>query len=39
MKQAMDEYDIKFPQQPQVNKSEEPTSGVKDVDYEKVDEQ
>ena len=39
MKQAMDEYDIKFPQQPQVNKSEEPTSGFKDVDYEKVDEQ
>ena len=39
MKQAMDEYDLKFPQQPQVNKSEEPTSGFKDVDYEKVDEQ
>ena len=39
MKQAIEEYDIKFPQQPQVDKSEEPVSGVKDVDYEKVDEQ
>ena len=39
MKQAMDEYDIKFPQQAQMDKSEEPASGVKDVDYEKVDEQ
>ena len=39
MKQAMDEYEIKFPQQPEVNKPQEPASGVKDVDYEKVDEQ
>ena len=39
MKQAIDEYEIKFPQQPQMDKSQEPAPGVKDVDYEKVDEQ
>ena len=39
MKKAMEEYEIKFPQQPQMNKQQEPVSGVKDVDYEKVDEQ
>ena len=39
MKQAMDEYEIKVPGQPQMNNSEEPAAGVKDVDYEKVDEQ
>ena len=39
MKQAMDEYEIRFPQQPEVKEPQEPASGVKDVDYEKVDEQ
>jgi uncharacterized membrane protein HdeD (DUF308 family) len=39
MKQAMDEYDIRFPQKPEVKDTQEPASGVKDVDYEKVDEQ
>ena len=39
MKKAMEEYEIKFPQQTQMNKPQEPVSGVKDVDYEKVDEQ
>ena len=39
MKQAMDEYEIKFPQQSEMNKPQEPVSRVKDVDYEKVDEQ
>lgn len=39
MKQAMDEYDIRFPQQPEMKDAQKPASEVKDVDYEKVDEQ
>ena len=39
MKQAIDEYEIRFPQQPEMKEPQEPVSGVKDVDYEKVDEQ
>ena len=39
MKKAMDEYDIQHPQQPSAEKVEDPMADVKDVDYEKVDEQ
>lgn len=39
MKKAMDEYDIQHPQQPSADKVEDPMADVKDVDYEKVDEQ
>ena len=39
MKQAIDEYDIRFPQQPEMKDTRKTDSGVKDVDYEKVDEQ
>ena len=39
MKQAIDEYEIRFPQQPEMKDTEKPASGVRDVDYEKVDEQ
>lgn len=39
IKQAMDEYDIQHPQQPGAHHSEDPVDEVKDVDYEKVDEQ
>lgn len=39
MKKAMDEYDIQHPQQPFSPEPEDPMSDVKDVDYEKVDEQ
>ena len=35
----MDEYDIQHPQQPSADKVEDPMADVKDVDYEKVDEQ
>ena len=39
MKKAMEEYDIQHPQQPLSPEPENPMSDVKDVDYEKVDEQ
>jgi hypothetical protein len=39
MKQAMDEYEIKHPQQHVEDIAEKPADDVKDVDYEKVDEQ
>ena len=39
MKKAMDEYDIQHPQQPSAEKVEDSMADVKDVDYEKVDEQ
>ena len=39
MKKAMDEYDIRHPQQPFSPEPEDPMPDVKDVDYEKVDEQ
>lgn len=39
MKKAMDEYEIKFPHQSDAAGKEEPEIEVKDVDYEKVDEQ
>ena len=39
MKQAMDEYDVQNPQQSVEDAAEKPADDVKDVDYEKVDEQ
>ena len=39
MKQAMDEYDVQHPEQPIGGSVEKPMDDVKDVDYEKVDEQ
>jgi uncharacterized membrane protein HdeD (DUF308 family) len=39
MKQAIDEYEIKHPQQHVEDVAEKPADDVKDVDYEKVDEQ
>ena len=39
MKKAIEEYDIQHPQQPFSPEPENPMSDVKDVDYEKVDEQ
>ena len=39
MKKAMDEYDVQHPQQPLGGSVEKPMNDVKDVDYEKVDEQ
>ena len=38
-KQAMDEYDVQNPQQSVEDAAEKPADDVKDVDYEKVDEQ
>jgi len=39
MKKAIDEYEIKYPDVTQTKPEEEPVQEVKDVDYEKVDEQ
>ena len=39
MKKAMDEYDVQHPEQPIGGSVEKPMDDVKDVDYEKVDEQ
>lgn len=39
MKKAMDEYEIKYPKSQSEERSEKPIDSIKDVDYEKVDEQ
>lgn len=39
MKKAMDEYEIKYPKSQSEERTEKPTDSIKDVDYEKVDEQ
>ena len=39
MKKAIDEYDIKYPEKSRTKQEDEPVQDVKDVDYEKVDEQ
>ena len=39
MKKAIDEYEIRYPDETQTKPEEEPVQEVKDVDYEKVDEQ
>ena len=39
MKKAIDEYEIKYPEKTQTKSEDEPVQDVKDVDYEKVDEQ
>lgn len=39
MKKAIDEYEIKYPDKTQTTQDEEPVQNVKDVEYEKVDEQ
>lgn len=39
MKKAMDEYDVQHPQSSVDDAAQKPTGNVKDVDYEKVDEQ
>ena len=38
MKKAIDEYEIRYPQ-PEDKSGEEPVGDVKEVDYEKIDEQ
>ena len=39
MKKAMDEYDIKYPEHTAAPEQDDRITDVKDVDYEKVDEQ
>lgn len=39
MKKAIDEYDIKYPEKSRTKQEDEPVQDVKDVDYEKIDEQ
>ena len=39
MKKAIDEYEIKYPGKTEAKQADEPVQDVKDVDYEKVDEQ